>query len=44
MIYWFTGQPGSGKTELSNRLKHFMEEGRNFVYKVHQLDGDSFFS
>ena len=41
MIYWFTGQPGSGKTELSNKLRHFMEEGRNFVYKVHQLDGDN---
>ena len=40
MIYWFTGQPGSGKTTLAELLKHKLEENRNFVYKVFRIDGD----
>lgn len=35
MIYWFTGQPGSGKTTLVKHLiNHFPEE------KVIHIDGD----
>ena len=38
MIYWFTGQPGAGKTVLANKLSYFM------VGYTHQLafpiDGD----
>ena len=38
MIYWFTGQPGAGKTVLANKLSYFMAE------YTHQLafpiDGD----
>jgi|TARA_B100001093_G_scaffold509723_2_gene574303 adenylylsulfate kinase len=41
MIYWFTGQPGSGKTTLSNLLKKELERDRMFTYKVEQLDGDN---
>tara|TARA_B100001109_G_C18848463_1_gene468038 strand:+ start:568 stop:1017 length:450 start_codon:yes stop_codon:yes gene_type:complete len=40
MIYWFTGQPGSGKTTLAELLKDKLEENRNFVYKVFRIDGD----
>ena len=40
MIYWFTGQPGAGKTTLANMLKDELEKGRNFVYKVYRVDGD----
>lgn len=37
MIYWFTGQPGHGKTVLSNLLKDKLESmGR----KVISVDGD----
>ena len=34
MIYWFIGQPGSGKTELANKLK---EETLPHAYRI---DGD----
>lgn len=40
MIYWFTGQPGAGKTTLADMLKEELEKGRNFVYKVYRVDGD----
>ena len=40
MIYWFTGQPGAGKTTLADMLKEELEKGRNFVYKVYRIDGD----
>ena len=40
MIYWFTGQPGAGKTTLADMLKEELEKGRNFVYKVLRIDGD----
>lgn len=33
MIYWFTGQPGSGKTTLADKLKKVMPE-------AFQIDGD----
>lgn len=37
-IYWFTGQPGAGKTVLSIMLKTFLEmENKN---KVFHIDGD----
>ena len=37
-IYWFTGQPGAGKTILATALKaHLEEEGKN---KVFHIDGD----
>ena len=41
MIYWFTGQPGSGKTSLALELKKVMEKDRLFTYYVHHLDGDN---
>jgi adenylylsulfate kinase len=37
MIYWFTGQPGHGKTVLSNLLKHKLE---SMYRKVISVDGD----
>ena len=40
MIYWFTGQPGAGKTTLADMLKEELERNRNFVYKVYRIDGD----
>ena len=45
MIYWLTGQPGSGKTVLSDLLKEYLEEERNDKdpnkrYKVFRIDGD----
>lgn len=37
MIYWFTGQPGSGKTTLANELvTHLTNKG---IF-VHHIDGD----
>jgi adenylylsulfate kinase-like enzyme len=37
MIYWFTGQPGHGKTVLSSLLKeHLSGLGKNVI----QVDGD----
>jgi adenylylsulfate kinase-like enzyme len=37
-IYWFTGQAGSGKTELANQLKIYLN--RNFNKKLVIIDGD----
>jgi adenylylsulfate kinase-like enzyme len=37
-IYWFTGQPGSGKTILSLKLKTFLEF--NTTNEVFHIDGD----
>jgi adenylylsulfate kinase len=36
MIYWFTGQPGSGKTTLANRLIDKLEKS-NCIH----IDGDN---
>lgn len=37
MIHWFTGQPGAGKTVLSNALKEHLElHNKNVVH----IDGD----
>lgn len=45
MIYWLTGQPGSGKTVLGNLLKEYLENIKNDKdpnkrYKVFRIDGD----
>jgi len=41
MIYWFTGQPGAGKTVLGKKLKSFLEtEKRNWRKDVFHVDGD----
>ena len=41
MIYWFTGQPSSGKTTLGNKLHKFLQtEKRNWRRDVFHLDGD----
>ncbi len=41
MIYWFTGQPGSGKTVLGTKLFKFLQtEKRNWRKSVFHLDGD----
>lgn len=41
MIYWFTGQPGSGKTVLGKKLHSFLKtEKRNWRRDVFHLDGD----
>ena len=40
-IYWFTGQPGHGKTVLAKKLVEFLQtEKRNWRKKVFHLDGD----
>ena len=40
-IYWFTGQPGSGKTTLGKKLHNFLKtEKRNWRKDVFHLDGD----
>ena len=31
MIYWFTGQPCTGKTTLAKMLKEHLKKGRTFV-------------
>ena len=36
MIYWFTGQPGAGKTTLSKHLISYLEN----TEKVIHIDGD----
>jgi adenylylsulfate kinase-like enzyme len=37
MIFWFTGQPGSGKTTLANKLiTHLISNN----ISVHHIDGD----
>lgn len=38
MIYWFTGQPGHGKTVLSNLLKNYLKS--NYHKDVIHIDGD----
>lgn len=41
MIYWLTGQPGSGKTVLGKKLKdHLQLKKNNWVRDVFHLDGD----
>ncbi len=45
MIYWLTGQPGSGKTVLGNLLKDYLEDIKNDKdnnrgYKAFRIDGD----
>jgi adenylylsulfate kinase-like enzyme len=35
MIYWFTGQPGAGKTVLANALKQQLEN-------TFHIDGDDY--
>jgi adenylylsulfate kinase-like enzyme len=37
-IYWFTGQPGAGKTVLSSMLKDVLDF--NVTNKVFHIDGD----
>lgn len=37
-IYWFTGQPGAGKTILSLGLKSYLEE--EYQNEVFHIDGD----
>jgi len=42
MIYWFTGQPGAGKTVLGTKLKDFLQtEKRNWRKDVFHIDGDN---
>jgi adenylylsulfate kinase-like enzyme len=39
MIYWFTGQPGSGKTVLATKLRDFLQtEKRNWRKDVFLID------
>lgn len=41
MIYWFTGQPGAGKTVLGKKLHSFLKtEKRNWRKSAFHLDGD----
>jgi adenylylsulfate kinase-like enzyme len=41
MIYWFTGQPGSGKTTIGSKLKDLLQtEKRNWRKDVFHIDGD----
>ena len=41
MIYWFTGQPGAGKTIQANKLKELLQtEKRNWRKDVFHIDGD----
>ena len=41
MIYWFTGQPGAGKTIQATKLKEFLQtEKRNWRKDVFHIDGD----
>lgn len=41
MIYWFTGQPGHGKSVLGSKLKTFLQiEKRNLRKDVFHIDGD----
>ena len=41
MIYWFTGQPSSGKTTLGTKLYKFLKtEKRNWRKSVFHIDGD----
>lgn len=38
MIYWLTGQPGSGKTVLAKMLKQYIEREENM--DLFHIDGD----
>ena len=41
MIYWFTGQPGSGKTTLAKKLQMWLQtDKRNWRKSVFHIDGD----
>lgn len=40
MIYWFTGQPGHGKTVLAKLLKEYIEYNHPHK-KVFHVDGDN---
>ena len=41
MIYWFTGQPGAGKTTIGTKLKDLLQtEKRNWRKDVFHIDGD----
>jgi adenylylsulfate kinase len=41
-IYWFTGQPGAGKTVLGKKLVEFLgTEKRNWRSNVFHVDGDN---
>jgi adenylylsulfate kinase-like enzyme len=43
MIYWFTGQPGSGKTIQAIKLKELLQtEKRNWRKDVFHIDSDDF--
>lgn len=37
MIYWFTGQPGAGKTTLAKELVKYLQSSQR---NVHHIDGD----
>lgn len=42
MVYWFTGQPGAGKTVLATKLKELLQsEKRNWRKEVFHIDGDN---
>jgi adenylylsulfate kinase len=41
MIYWFTGQPGSGKTTLAKKLQMWLQTDKtNWRKSVFHIDGD----
>jgi adenylylsulfate kinase-like enzyme len=41
MIYWFTGQPGSGKTTMAKKLQMWLQtDKKNWRKSVFHIDGD----
>lgn len=40
MIYWFTGQPGAGKTTLANALEEYLVENNLAKGQIFKIDGD----
>jgi adenylylsulfate kinase len=41
MIYWLTGQPGSGKTTLAKKLQFWLQtDKKNWRKSVFHIDGD----
>ena len=41
MIYWFTGQPGSGKTTMAKKLQMLLQtDKKNWRKSVFHLDGE----